>query len=731
MSFVKWLRKNNTKIMAIVVVVLMIGFIGGSYIQQFARRSTRMGEAVAHFGEDKEITHADIYLAQQELEILKLVRADAVLRSQDLRGLLLAELLFSEPRLSSGLIGQVQNKIKTSGIRISERQINDIYRQTQPTWVYWLLLKKEAEAVGFKVTEDEAGNILAMTTPKLFDGRSYQQLVTAIMRQHNIAEEEILSAFSKLLTVLQYAKITCSGEDLTSGQIMHEVSREEEKIDAEFVRFSVSLFAKKAAEPAMQQIEEQFSKYKGFFAGHVDSENPYGFGYKLPDRVQLEYIAVKLADVEKIITAPTNEEMEEYYQKNIDNFTATYRTDPNDPNSPTVQKPRSYGEVVSIVSKLLRRGKLNTAAEGIINQAKELTEARLQSSDIEASKLTGEKLKELSGDYASAAKQLSEKHGIKVYAGKTGQLSAGDMQSDESLGMSFAGSYKFNPVPLTKLVFAVDELSASELGPFDPAKPKMYENIGPVQNPGAGIMMLVRIIKAEKASEPENIEQTFSTACLELDSDANEPSDKVYSVKKDVVEDLKKLAAMDITKARVDEFIVMVKKDGWDSAIRNFNKLYGEKRAEEPNTFELQTFKGLQRFSSATLKTFAVQNYGDPLADLLVNQFKQQYLLVEQLYSLIPQDSNTVANLPVVYEFKPTMSYYCLKNLSVKRLRRSDFERLKAEGVFKEDFLQSQDLAAVFFNPDNIVRRTNFKWVKGPTVPVVPDEAPELPEGDF
>ena len=30
MSLVKWFRKNNTKIMAVVVIVLMVGFIGGS-----------------------------------------------------------------------------------------------------------------------------------------------------------------------------------------------------------------------------------------------------------------------------------------------------------------------------------------------------------------------------------------------------------------------------------------------------------------------------------------------------------------------------------------------------------------------------------------------------------------------------------------------------------------------------------------------------------------------------
>ena len=31
--------------------------------------------------------------------------------------------------------------------------------------------------------------------------------------------------------------------------------------------------------------------------------------------------------------------------------------------------------------------------------------------------------------------------------------------------------------------------------------------------------------------------------------------------------------------------------------------------------------------------------------------------------------------------------------------------------VYKEDVIQSQSMAAVHFNPENILKRMNFKWV--------------------
>ena len=81
MSLIRTLRKHNTKIMAIVVVGLMIVFVGGSYIQQFTHRTARPTETVAYFGQNNKITHNDLLQAQQELEILKMVRAEALLRS--------------------------------------------------------------------------------------------------------------------------------------------------------------------------------------------------------------------------------------------------------------------------------------------------------------------------------------------------------------------------------------------------------------------------------------------------------------------------------------------------------------------------------------------------------------------------------------------------------------------------------------------------------------------------
>jgi hypothetical protein len=351
----------------------------------------------------------------------------------------------------------------------------------------------------------------------------------------------------------------------------------------------------------------------------------------------------------------------------------------------------------------------------------------------------------MAGDYKTTAEQLSEKHNIKLFTGLTGLLGPIDMQTNEYLTRLYLEGYGQHPVSLAQIVFAVDDLAASELGPFDVPKPGMYENIGPLkdllglarfglQDTSGQIMAVVRVVKAIKTAEPESIDQTFSTSALELDP--NQPSalsgaegqdtdENIYSVKEKVTEDLKKLAAMEIAKSKAEEFIDLAAKDGWESALDKFNELYGQQAGQDPNDpnasgttnaeqndtkpFKLQNLTGLRRISTATIQTLTVQTAGNPAVQLFLNGRKNQRRFVEQLYSLVPQDSNTVDAVPLVMEFKPGMSFYCIKNISVKRISLQEYEKIKAMRLQREDNVQSESLSAVHFNPENILKRTNFR----------------------
>jgi hypothetical protein len=776
MNLVRWFRKNNKKVMAVVVIVIMFGFIGGgTLLEQFSQRATGLHKTIAYFGDNKKITNSDLYIqAQRELDILRSLRADVLLSNQDLHGILLGELLFAEQRTSPALVKHIKQTIRTYQYRISDKQINDMYppRRTLPSGIYWILLTNEAQLAGLKVPNEQAGIVLGKIIPDIF-GQTYSQRIGILINQHGIPEQQILTIFSKLLAVWQYAQMICSSENVTSTQISQIIARQQESVDAELVEFDSAVFAPSIENPASSIEQEHFDKYKKFFAGAVSEENPYGFGYKLPDRVQIEYIVVRLDDVRTLITPPTNQEKEDYYDRyRAQLFTEQIPSDPNDPNSPLTQRTKSYAEVTDTISDQILKNKINSKANEILQEAKTITESGLQDiNDTELANLSTEQRAKKAGDYKTTAEQLSEKHNIKIYAGQTGLLSPIDMQTNEYLARLYLEGYGQNPVslarivfavceqvpsdpndpnspPTQRIVFAVDDLATSELGPFDVSKPRIYENIGPLkdfwgsawsgrQDVSGQIMAIVRVIKAIKATEPQSIDQTFSTSPLEFDPNQEDEAENVYSVKEKVTEDLKKLAAMETAKNKAEEFIGLAAKDGWDSTLDKFNELYGQQTSQDPNDpntsevsnadksaaepFKLQNLTGLQRISSNTLETLIMQSEGNPGQRsfvrevqkwLSVNEAKIERQFIDQLYSLVPQDSNTVDDLPLVMEFKQGMSVYCIKNISVKRISQQEYEENKAMQLQREDYIQSGTLSIVHFNPQNILKRMNFRPAK-------------------
>lgn len=724
MSFVRWMRKNNMKLMAVVVIVLMFVFVAGDFLAGWGRRHVESG-AVAFLGK-KPITNFEMYTARQELDLLRILRADDLLRAQDLHGVLLAELLFTEQRGSASLASRIKSTIRRNLYAISDKQINDLYRREAPPHVYWYCLKTEARRAGIAIPNEQVGELMGKTIPQLFQGQTYSSFMGMVMNQQHMVESDILSTMGELLAVLQYAQTICSNEGLTTRQIMAEAA-DRESLDAELVEFGAKLFAKNQEAPGDEAIRQHFDKYKTFVPGQVTEENPYGFGYKLPPLVRLSYIALKLQDVRNIVTPPTQDEVGDYYQRNKeDMYTEQTRSDPNDPNSPLVSHTRSFAEVADGISKQLMTDKINSKADGILQEARTLTEAGLADVDVQSAK--PELLKEKTGDFQVAAKTLSEKYKIKVYAGQTGLLSPSDIQMDNRLGMLFLRGYGQNPVRLGQVVFAVEGLEASELGPFDVPRPKLYENIGPVKDMMTGmadmtdrIVAVVRVIEEHKAAEPENLDVTFSRQTLQIDPNDQKREGMTYSVKEKVVEDLKNLTAMETTKAKAEEFLALTGKEGWEKAISTFEDLYGEKEPNKPDVFRLQNMVGLRRTSQATLETLAIQWQGDPAMTRSLNDSRKNRLFVDKLYAFMPPDANVPVGLPAVVEFKPDVQYLVVKNVTVTPLWKEDYDKAKAMQIFRDEHAQAQSLAAIHFNPANILERMHYKHAGPDGKPVEPN----------
>ncbi len=721
MNLMKWLRKNNKKLMAIVVIVLMIAFIGGSSFQMLFRGSGGAKRAIAYYGRNHKINHYDRMAADQELEILGALGGDSIARSFGMEGLLLSELVFRSNR-EAAVVDMARQTIQRNRYRISDKQLSEMFDVHRvPGDMFWILLTEEAQAAGIRKSNEEVGKLLEGVIPQLFKA-SYAQVIPSIMNKFNAPEERILTTFGKLLAVLQYAQIISSTQNVTTSQIKHMASGESESLNAEIVQLKASYFANKNEMPPEQTVVAQFEKYEANYPGAVSEPNPFGFGYRLPDRVQFDYITLKLPDVASIAKPVTEEEAEQYYQQNRERqFTQKVPTDPNDPNSPQTAQVKSYAEVADTIRSQLQRQRVLTKAEQILQEARNAADVNLPAT-AEGKEPTAEQRREKAGDYEKIAAKLGQTHKIPIYSGRTGLLSAMNMQGDKYLRRMFITTYGYTPVPLTQVLFSTKELGEHATILLSMPVATMYVSFGPVRDPMSAsaldwtgqIMMIARVVAVEKNAPPENVKIAYSTKTLGL-GDKPDPKSERFSVEEQVVNDVKALAAWDTTKSKAEEFMALATKDGWDKAVAQFNTLYGKQAKadpNDPNVFRVDNQVGLQRLSKADQQVLAAQISNSPASQIVLDQATNEGMFVDRLRALIPDKSDTPAQMPVLVEFKPNQSYYILKSLTLQRLTQEEFQKMKGALVRREEYSQVESLMAVHFNPENIVKRMNFRFAE-------------------
>jgi hypothetical protein len=717
MNLVKWFRKNNKKIMAVVVIVLMVGFIGGSALSHLLNPGRGDKAAIGYYGNHK-VRIYDRDVARQELEILMGLGVPRTLQGS-YPGLLLSQLLFPSERLSGDMAAAAQRAVQQSSLRVTNRQLADIFneRSSYSPEILWLLLRDEAQAAGICFSVDDArSNLTAMLRSR--EGSSdYPFVMQSLVNRYRVPEQLVLRTFARLMGVFEYADLICANENLTTAQLQHLAGEEAEGLDAEFVQFKVSDFVDKKAVPGESEMQAQFAKYKGVFAGQYSEANPFGFGYKLPDRIQADYIYVKLADVQTIVKKPTQQDAEAYYQQNRPTrYTSEEPTDPNNPKSPMRKKVQSYSEVADSILTQLTQERVAAQAERILSEARDLADANLPAT-ADGNEPDSAKLLANAGNYEKIAQALTAKHKVPVLSGRTGLITPADVQNDKQFSRLRMAGVGNASISASQLLFSVSGLGEHAVILLSSAPAKMYRTIGPLRDVDPkGIMAISRVTSVEKAAEPNNLAVAYSNKVLSGGS--KEDANNVFSVKDQIVKDLQTLAAWDKTKAKAQELVELAAKDpnkGWEKAVTKFNDLYGKdlkKDPNDPNIFRVDRRNGLPRISEAQLETYTAQVANSPNSRSILSRIQTQKLFVDRLNSLIPADVNTAPGMPAVMEFKPEQSIYALKTVSIMRVNQEQFQKIKDTLAYRNESSEIQSLITVHFDPKNIVKRMKFKYVE-------------------
>jgi len=711
--------------MVFLLIFIMFGFVLGASLPAIIRQVSNWfsaGKPVAVYGENVKVDYADIDNAQTELKILReLMAVDYLNMPMDQQGTLnikntlLSQVIFQDPRMAAMVSSQLKYSAKSrqqNSLQASEQQIDEFFTQVEGrNDINWLLLKAETQNAGIAIPDSTSKSLLRQMIPAFSRGATNAaNVVNNLAGHYHKSPDEIIRVFSDLLSVNTYASTILTNEDVTVAQVKSLIGLGGEKITAETVRFQVSPSEPILPEPTEEDIAAQFNKYKDFTAGVFTKENPYGFGYKQPATAVIEYIIIELDDVEKTIDAPTPQEMEDYYSNNIQRYTSEVPIDPNAPNGEKKTVRQNYSEVVAEIRSTLIREKTSSKADQIMVDAVDTVDKDFIG--IETDKPTSEFYKEHAGDYNAAGKAIAKKYGVLVYTGKTGKLSTAKLATDSKLGMLLVPSTRNRSnVGLDKVLFAIDELGETKLGRFDPDKPNMWQNIGPLKSGYQKIVALVRVVEANKGYVPENADLSYDVKGAVLDK-ADILTDHFYTLKDDIVRDLKEVAKLKIAKAQAEKFVALLENKDWDEAVKEFNDSLLAAKEMSVERISLSTQRDKSRISLRDIKAIEIRSAG-------MNPYSTEYMnrmlaadkqLQQMLYGLIAPGEKEAKDVKAIIESAPQKACFVVKDVSLTRVTTDDYKKGKSMAAFQTDMTASDALALIHFSPNNIIERMGFEW---------------------
>jgi hypothetical protein len=728
MHLVKWTRKNMQKIMVFVIIFCMVSFVIGSVgLKLVVGLFGGNNQTIATFNDGQKIKAPDFIQAQSELSVLRMLMADRLLMAQSANGVagpLLVHLLFPESQFSGQIASQMKQAVQQGQLPISQDDLDDFFQQqSERPEILWLLLKNEAHQAGCVLPNESAADTLRVVVPQLTGNQlDAAQLVNQIISGSNITEDQILRILSDLMGVMSYAQKVMDSQDVTINQIKASLGRSKERIDAEFVKIEAAPLIDENTDIADAQIQQQFDAYKASVPGNPTDDNPFGFGYKLGKRVQLEYMVVLMDDVNKQIEKPAAEAVEEYYSSNIDKFQTMEPIDPDDPESEKIPKTRSFAEAEAEIRRTLEAERASTKANILFNEIKDKTESGFETLNFDEASVA--ELQKAAGDFAAVGDELSKKYNIPIISATTGWLDAAVFGQDKILAnMGVRRGQNF--LRLTDLAFAAAEDKPQRQRIGIPSV-RVWENLGPLSGGYYSeedskfyrLMALVRVVGITEAAVPDDVNTTFDTRGIVLGEQVTE-NDTSFSLAEQVKDDIRLLAAMDAAKARANELAGLIDGQDWDEAITDYNSTYDA----DSQQVKLDGVQQQLRISQAEIALAKQLMLQSPASAQYLLQRIVSSMLTDRLYALLPEGAETTGAIKTVLAFEPQTACYVVKEVVRQPATIADYLDNKAQTALQLSLSESAGLALVHLGPENILERMAYE-------PERQEEADDQPEED-
>lgn len=258
----KFLRKYNKIILAVGGTLLLIVFLIPQAIQGLSQQAARRSADIATVGMNNEDVSIDEWSR---------VQAETQLIEQFQRNMAQAQ----QQQMLFPLIGRVD----------------------EPG--HWYLLTREADELG-------------LVAPRPYSA-SAENLRRAAA-EFGMSEQGVLRTFAKIEGVNNLTRQYLRAGELSDRRLKHFAQRLFHGVGVQTVVIAADADHVEYT-PTEQELQEQLDAYRDVLPG----EGEHGFGYKLPDRVKIEWLAVPADTVRDVVTdsdAMSSRHLRRYWREN-------------------------------------------------------------------------------------------------------------------------------------------------------------------------------------------------------------------------------------------------------------------------------------------------------------------------------------------------------------------------------------------------------------------------------
>jgi len=535
------------------------------------------------------------------------------------------------------------------------------------------LMMEEARQAGIHVGIDEVRGLLANAGAT--DARMQQ-----LQNSYGLSYDNMFAVAGKWLAVVRLA-------GLQSGAIVDSIPRQEvsfrdqtQEATAKVSIIPSGAFLHLVPEPTEEELLAFFEERKDAETAHTEQE--LIFGYKLPDRVKVEFLTVDPAQIEKHVKVKSLQ-VKRFFEENQVRYTKPDTlAPPSQPGQPTPQVPMTLEEARDQVRSDCRTASAIEEAQRLVN---DIYNSVHRPWTATAEDENGFNMAPEGGvvSFEELSKQFSTEYDIEY--GQTELATAADLQSKYEFGRAGCAVEQGRRILGADLAFRVRGIL--DKNPRD-------------GQPAFNLMEPAPVILTNKFDAKLRVSTPHRAYCFRVIEVApSAPPASLDVVREQVVEDWKLAKAHELARAAAEALASTAREVGLAAAVEQATELKNALTAAAEASTEARKpdyTRDLTPFSPQRLtrKAGFVQRLGQ------VTEFpKAVFALADQ-----GDSDHRMATIPIASQSK----WIVVELEEIKLIYAGPFE----QQLFRAAMTAGQAGGSFFagwMNPDNVIQRTGFE----------------------